>query len=123
LTGERRIGWACLLGGVAVAMGAFGAHALRGQVSGDDLEIWKTGAQYLGLHAVALLALAGRAGRAWLLIFIGSVVFAGSLFALVLSGQRWWGAVTPVGGALLIAGWAASAWRFFALSRRTAKEA
>jgi uncharacterized membrane protein YgdD (TMEM256/DUF423 family) len=108
---------------LSVALGAFGAHGLRGRVAENLLATWGTGADYLGMHALALLAcgllalhlpgsrLVGAAG--WCFA-IGSLLFSGSLFALVLSGVRGLGAITPFGGTLLIAGWgllALGAWR------------
>ena len=108
---------------LTVALGAFGAHGLRGRVADDLLVTWGTGADYLGMHALALLAcgllalhipgsrLIGAA--AWCFV-VGSLLFSGSLFALVLTGMRGLGAVTPFGGTLLIAGWALlalGAWR------------
>jgi uncharacterized membrane protein YgdD (TMEM256/DUF423 family) len=108
---------------LGVALGAFGAHGLRGRVAEQMLATWTTGADYLGMHALALLAcgllalhipgsrLIGAAG--WCFA-IGSVLFSGSLFAFVLSGVRGLGAITPFGGTLLIAGWgllALGAWR------------
>jgi Uncharacterized small membrane protein len=97
--------------------GAFGAHGLRAVVSNPMLEVWQTAAHYQLAHALALLALALAmvvsppmaasqaalwAARLWLL---GSLVFAGSLYSLVLTGIGLFGAITPVGGVLLIAGW------------------
>ena len=108
---------------LTVTLGAFGAHGLRGWVADDLLGTWGTGAEYLGIHALALLAcgllalhipgsrLVGAAG--WCFV-VGSLLFSGSLFALVLSGVRGLGAVTPFGGILLILGWgllALAAWR------------
>jgi len=108
---------------LTVALGAFGAHGLRGRVADDLLVTWGTGVDYLGMHALALLAcgllalhipgsrLIGAA--AWCFV-VGSLLFSGSLFALVLTGMRGLGAVTPFGGTLLIAGWALlgiGAWR------------
>ena len=111
-----------LLGLLAVAAGAFGAHALRGRVSPDMLAAFETGARYQMYHALALLFIAWactqwshRALRAagWLFI-AGTIFFSGSLYLLVLTGAGWWGAVTPIGGVLLLAGWLAlalGAWR------------
>lgn len=100
-----------LLGALAVALGAFGAHGLEGRVSADALETWRTAATYHLVHSVALAAMAGeRSGLAARLLTIGVVIFSGSLYALVLSGQTWLGAVTPLGGLALIAGWSALAW-------------
>jgi uncharacterized membrane protein YgdD (TMEM256/DUF423 family) len=108
---------------LTVTLGAFGAHGLRGRVADELLVTWGTGADYLGIHALALLAcgllalqvpgsrLVAAAGWAFAL---GSLLFSGSLFALVLSGVRGLGAVTPFGGTLLILGWALlalGAWR------------
>ncbi len=106
-----------LLGLLGVAAGAFGAHALRDAVPARDLEIWKTAAHYQQLHAVALLGVAalGRDGLTKALrvsaaaFILGIVIFAGTLDAIVLGGPRMLGAVTPVGGLCLMAGWAALA--------------
>ena len=102
-----------LLAGIAVAAGAFGAHALRARLSPADLATFETGARYQMYHALALLAVAwavqqwpGALPRAagWLFV-AGIVVFSGSLYTLVLTGQRWLGAVTPLGGVAFIVGW------------------
>lgn len=107
---------------VAVAAGAFGAHALKGHLSPDDLAIFETGARYQMYHALALLAVAWAATRwpggavstaGWLFV-VGTLLFSGSLYALALSGVRWLGAVTPLGGLAFLAGWvclAIGAWR------------
>ena len=98
------------LGGLAVMLGAFGAHAIKDRVSAADLEIWKTGAHYHLIHAVALLALAVNDKKGsyrvvcWLWI-AGIAIFGGSLYALVLSQVRVFGAITPIGGLCLIIGW------------------
>jgi uncharacterized membrane protein YgdD (TMEM256/DUF423 family) len=106
-----------ILGFLGVAAGAFGAHALKSRLSPDLLAVFETGARYQLIHAVALLAVAALmtqlssgAVRAsgWLFIS-GSLIFSGSLYALALSGVRILGAVTPVGGLLLLAGWIALA--------------
>lgn len=103
---------------LAVAAGAFGAHALRARLTPGDLAIFETAARYQMYHALALLAAAWAAGRwpggaahaaGWLFL-AGTLVFSGSLYLLVLSGARWLGAVTPLGGVALLAGWAALAW-------------
>lgn len=106
------------LGLLGVVLGAFGAHALRSRVSVEMLEIYRTGVLYQLFHAVALLAVAGisdrlRRPRAVAVLFgLGVVIFSGSLYALAISGVRVWGAVTPLGGLALIAGWA---WLLFGL--------
>ena len=103
-----------LSAGIAVAAGAFGAHALRARLSPNDLATFETAARYQMYHALALLVVAwavqqwpGALPRAagWLFV-AGIVVFSGSLYTLVLSGQRWLGAVTPLGGVAFLAGWA-----------------
>ncbi len=110
-----------LLAMVAVIFGAFGAHALRGRLSPEDLITFETGVRYQMYHALALLAVAWAASRwpsgattaaGWLFV-LGIVVFSGSLYVLVLTGQRWLGAVTPLGGLAMIGGWASLAWAIF----------
>ena len=110
-----------LLAMVAVVFGAFGAHALRGRLSPEDLVTFETGVRYQMYHALALLAVAWAASRwpsgattaaGWLFV-LGIVVFSGSLYLLVLTGQRWLGAVTPLGGLAMIGGWASLAWAIF----------
>jgi uncharacterized membrane protein YgdD (TMEM256/DUF423 family) len=104
-------------GAVSVMLGAFGAHALRGQLSPAMLAVFETGVRYQFLHAIALLFV-GRfaaeaprpgAGLAGTLFACGTLIFSGSLYALALSGATWWGAVTPLGGACFIVGWIALA--------------
>lgn len=98
---------------IAVACGAFGAHALKDSLTPGDLEIWKTAVLYQLIHAVALLAIAAswhmlagaRADWAVRLIMVGMTIFSLSLYLLVLTGPRWLGAITPIGGVLMIAGW------------------
>jgi uncharacterized membrane protein YgdD (TMEM256/DUF423 family) len=106
------------LGFVAVAAGAFGAHALRTRLDAADLAIFETAARYQMYHALAMLAAAWAVGRwpglpaqaaGWLFLG-GTLVFSGSLYLLVLTGQRWLGAVTPIGGLGLLAGWLALGW-------------
>ena len=106
-----------LSGALAVAAGAFGAHALRGRLAPDLMAVYQTGAQYQALHALALLASAWavtRAPGAWAaaagwLFLAGTLLFSGSLYALALSGVRALGAVTPFGGVALVGGWLALA--------------
>ncbi len=108
------LGLGAALAVLAVMTGAFGAHALKDRLSADDLDIWETAARYHMYHALALLGVAYAAGRwgggltsaaGWLFI-AGVVLFSGSLYALALSGVRVLGAITPLGGLCLIAGWA-----------------
>ena len=107
-----------LSGFLGVGAGAFGAHALRERLDARMLEVFETAARYQMLHALALVGVALAAAHApspalrwagWLFV-AGTVVFSGSLYALSTSGARWLGAVTPLGGLLLLAGWLALAW-------------
>ncbi len=109
---------------LAVATGAFGAHALSAHFEAHpDLEsVYHTAVQYLFVHALGLMVIAWASTRftgqgvAWAgyLFLAGILLFCGSLFVLSLSGIRWWGAVTPFGGLAFLAGWALlalTAWR------------
>lgn len=98
---------------LAVALGAFGAHALKETLRANSmLEAWNTAVDYQMWHALAILAvsaikLEGRSVKISLGCFaIGILIFSGSLFGLALGGPSWLGSVTPFGGTLLIAGWA-----------------
>jgi uncharacterized membrane protein YgdD (TMEM256/DUF423 family) len=102
-----------LFGGLAVVAGAFGAHGLKGRLSPDLLAVFETAARYQMYHALALLGVAILLERrpstplraAGWCFAAGTVVFSGSLYLLALTGALWWGAVTPLGGVALIAGW------------------
>ena len=106
---------------VAVAAGAFGAHGLRGRLSAEDLAIFETAVRYHLIHALGLFAVAwvmdrwpgGMASSAAILMFIGVLIFSGSLYFLVLTGPRWLGAVTPLGGAGMILAWGLLAWHLW----------
>ncbi len=109
-----------VLAGLAVAIGAFGAHALRASLSPEDLAVFETGVRYQMYHALGTLFAAWRTSHApdsgarlagWLFV-IGSLVFSGSLYLLVLTEARWLGAVTPIGGVMFLAGWLALAAAF-----------
>ena len=98
---------------VAVAAGAFGAHALRARLAPELLAVFETGAQYQMYHALGLLAVAWATSRwpgalpiwaGWLFV-AGTVLFSGSLYALALTGVRGLGAITPFGGVAFLAGW------------------
>jgi uncharacterized membrane protein YgdD (TMEM256/DUF423 family) len=95
---------------LAVALGAFGAHALKPSLEGSGmLEVWNKAVLYHFLHGVALVALAlhGAGNRAaYFLLFAGVVLFSGSLYAMALTHVRWLGAITPLGGLCFLAGWA-----------------
>jgi len=98
---------------IAVAAGAFGAHALRTRLGPELLAVFETGARYQMYHALGLMAVAWASTRwpgplltwAGWLFAAGTVLFSGSLYALALSGMRWLGAVTPFGGVAFLAGW------------------
>lgn len=98
---------AALSGAIAVAAGAFGAHGAEGKAA----EWLRTGGEYQLIHAVAALVAArmGASGPGWCFV-AGGAVFAGSLYLMALGLPRWLGAVTPVGGVLLIMGWLWLAW-------------
>jgi len=107
---------------IAVAAGAFGAHALRARLAEDLLVVFETAARYQMYHAFALLFVAWATTQwpsttlfvAGCLFLGGTMLFSGSLYLLALTGTRWWGAVTPVGGLCLLSGWLALAvglWR------------
>lgn len=112
-----------LLGGLAVALGAFGAHALESRLTSDALSTFETAARYQMYHSLALLAVAfaitrwqGSNMATWAgrLFVTGVVLFSGSLYLLSITDLRWLGAIAPVGGAAFVAGWlclALAAWR------------
>ena len=98
---------------VSVAAGAFGAHALRARLTAEYLAVFETAARYQMYHALGLLAVAWAITRwasplpvwaGWLFV-AGTVLFSGSLYILALTGTRWWGAVTPLGGVAFLVGW------------------
>lgn len=107
---------------LAVAAGAFGAHALRARLPADLLAAFETGARYQMYHALALLFVAWAVTQwpsatvraaGWLFLG-GTALFSGTLYLLALTGARWWGALTPLGGLLFLGGWLALAvgiWR------------
>ena len=113
---------ASLSAGLAVAAGAFGAHALRARLPAEALAVFETAARYQMYHALALFGVAWAftqwpqplvRAAGWLFVG-GTLVFSGSLYILSTTGQRWLGAVTPLGGLLFLAGWLALAigiWR------------
>jgi uncharacterized membrane protein YgdD (TMEM256/DUF423 family) len=109
-------------GALAVMLGAFGAHGLKSRVDAAMLQTWSTASEYHFYHALALLltgvlakqfsSATGLVTAGWVL-FAGMLVFSGSLYLLVITGQRWLGAVTPLGGTALIIGWAWLAWSLY----------
>ncbi len=107
---DRRVVVAgALLAGLAVALGAFGAHAMKARLDAEALGWWQTAVQYQMWHALAVVAL-GLSGVSWVrlpawLLAAGAVIFAGTLYAMALGAPRWFGAITPVGGTAMIGGW------------------
>jgi uncharacterized membrane protein YgdD (TMEM256/DUF423 family) len=114
---------ASIFGGISVVFGAFASHGLKDRLSANSLAIWETGTKYQMYHALALMLVAlliSRFPDAVLLVvagyaFIGGIlIFSGSLYGLTLTGIKWLGAITPLGGMALICGWfclALAAWR------------
>ena len=101
-----------------VAAGAFGAHGLQGRLSTEMLSVFETGVRYQMYHALALIATAWAQTKwpsrlvtigGWFFVF-GIILFSGSLYVLSISGLKWLGAITPVGGLAFLAGWVSLAW-------------
>ena len=119
------IGLGAILAGIGVAAGAFGAHGLQGLVPESRLEVFETAVRYHLIHAVALILVAtisklskqddetglGRYAPTAYLMLAGVTLFSGSLYILVLADVGWLGAITPFGGAALIASWFMLAYR------------
>ena len=116
---------ASALGGISVILGAFATHGLKDKLSERALEIWETGTKYQMYHALALILVALLLSRlstestalvvAGYAFIVGILLFSGSLYALSLSGIKWLGAITPLGGVAFIIGWSAlavAAWEF-----------
>lgn len=115
-----------LNGAFAVLLGAFGAHGLKSRVDAAMLDVWSTASEYHFIHAMALLLIgvlakqfshdgiapSGFIAAGWVM-FAGMLVFSGSLYTLVLTGQRMLGAITPLGGTALIVAWLMLAWALF----------
>nr|WP_321240669.1 DUF423 domain-containing protein [uncultured Tolumonas sp.] len=105
--------WSSALGASGVAAGAFGAHGLKNQLPASGLEVWEVAVRYQLLHAVVVLILFVLAQqwtsrlvlRAAQLLLAGTLCFSGSLYLLALTGMKWLGPITPLGGVFLIAGW------------------
>jgi len=104
----------CVYAFLAVGLGAFGAHALKERLSADMMAIYHTGIQYQMFHALALLVVAlayayadnsNKVRWAGRLFQLGIVLFSGSLYVLAISGLKWFGAITPLGGVSFLAGW------------------
>lgn len=111
----------CSNAALAVMLGAFGAHGLKARVDAAQLAIWQTASEYhfyhaLGLIIVGLLAkqfsATGIVASGWVML-AGTLIFSGTLYLLVLTGQRWLGAITPIGGTALIIAWLMLAWALY----------
>jgi uncharacterized membrane protein YgdD (TMEM256/DUF423 family) len=117
MTGRLAATLGASLAGLAVGLGAFGAHALRARVDARMLEVFETAVRYQMYHALGLLGVAfllsrqaPGAGAAGWSFLVGMLIFCGSLYVMVLTGHRWLGAVTPIGGVAFMIGWALLAW-------------
>ena len=103
---------------IAVGLGAFAAHGLKGRLTTEMLNAFEVGVRYQMYHALALLAVAWALSRwpraeitvaGWLFI-AGTIIFSGSLYLLSLTGVRWIGAITPIGGVAFLLGWLSLVW-------------
>ena len=103
--------WAALSAALAIAAGAFGAHGASSQQAAEWL---RTGGLYQLIHAVAAIALMQAARTPAILMLVGAAIFAGTLYLMALGAPRWLGAITPIGGGVLIAAWLWAAWLFLA---------
>jgi len=115
---SKKIKLAALLGFLGVALGAFGAHGLEETLkTNGTVEIWKTASHYHLIHAVVLLFLSlhssadAPARYAWWSFMLGVMIFSGSLYVLSVTGMKWLGAITPIGGLMLLIGWLLTALR------------
>lgn len=117
--GGSIIGVGAVFAAIGVALGAFGAHGLKDRLTPDMMEIYQTAVQYQFYHAFALILLGlmvaqrgedgGGVAAAWAFA-LGILLFSGSLYVLVLTGTKWLGAITPIGGVAFLVGWATFAW-------------
>ncbi len=127
VTASRRLLLCAAISGfVTVALGAFGAHALRNTLTSDMLTVWQTGIQYQSLHTLAMLAIgllsiqlpdARWIKRAGWLMLLGILLFSGSLYLMAVTGITMLGAITPFGGLSLLAGWTALGYALYRLPR------
>lgn len=102
-----------LLGFLGVALGAFGAHALKSSFGPYEIDIWKTASMYHLLHVVASLVVIGiNRHKVAVCFLLGLTIFSGSLYLLAITGIKMLGAITPIGGVLLMCGWAALLFSF-----------
>ena len=109
----KMIGVGAIFSGLAVALGAFGAHALKEKLSPYALDVFETGVKYQMYHALAIIAVGLLASRidgpairvSAYSFMIGILVFSGSLYTLAFTGTKWLGAITPMGGLAFLVGW------------------
>ena len=116
---SRQFVWlGAVFAALSVAAGAFGAHSLKSIIPADMLAVFETAVRYQMYHALALLIVGGMLKHlpeqnirvsGWCFV-AGIVLFSGSLYVIALTGTRWAGAITPLGGAAFLAGWIALAW-------------
>ena len=107
-TNASQVRLAAIFGALAVTLGAFGAHGLKATLAmHDTAAIWQTASHYHLIHAAVLLALglAGISRWGWKSMFIGTTIFSGTLYILAVTGIKWLGAITPIGGVFMILGW------------------
>ncbi len=109
---------------LAVALGAFGAHALETVLSPERLQTWETAVQYQVWNAlgVVLMVLTGKSFMvdikvSTILLLFGILIFSGSLYTLCLTNVGWFGAITPIGGILFIVGWSLFGWKMITLKK------
>ena len=102
--------FAAISAAVAVAAGAFGAHGAAGP---QEAEWLRSGGLSQLIHAVAAIAIMGTARGPAIMLLVGAALFAATLYAMALGGPRWLGAVTPIGGTLLIIGWLWADWLYW----------
>lgn len=112
------------LGLLAVGLGAFGAHGLEGKLDAKATGWWETATLYALVHAAVItgIGLAKKTGLAGLdasgaALIVGVLIFSGTLYAMALGAPRWFGAITPLGGLAMLAGWALLAWEGFKASQ------
>lgn len=105
---------AAIAGFIAVALGAFGAHALESGFGEKQIGWWETATFYLLVHAALAAAMStadmAKFGLAAAIMLVGAALFAATLYAMALGAPRWFGAITPIGGLGMLAGWALIAW-------------
>lgn len=122
MTERQLILWGALMLFTGVGAGAFGAHGLKRMLSPDMMAIWQTAVLYQLIHGLGMLIIAVLSARlggtlpgwAGIIMFAGIILFSGSLYILALSGVKWLGAITPLGGTAFMVAWALlilAAWR------------